>query len=216
MRGTHNKDRKNLSSSLSFAFTEFLDWRCHLQSGLWLVAFICNTSMIVVGLWFFVEHNFTSRIYCAFQILLPYSYRKLQSMLDLKGSAIWRRVILIVSIAYRDWFHRSDDHATIEIQTNRKNSIDLYLKKIQIKHDSKYMWVNESVLNYLLFLQWWWGYFLRYTQSTNAVNEYFHSWKRLVFHEYLETEIQICFCQTYLETRRLVSGILSSHKRPIE
>ena len=176
----------------------------------------CDTNPVVVGLRFSVEHNSTSRIYCAFQILLPYSYRKLQSTLDLKGSAIWRRVILIVSIADRHWFHRSDDHATIEIQTNRKNSIDLYFKKIQTKHDSKYMWVIEQVLNYLLFLHLWWGYFFRYTQSTNAVNEYFHGWKRLVFHEYLETGIQIYFRQTYLERHRLVSGILSTHERHIK
>ena len=40
-----DKDRKNLPSSLSFALTEFPDWRCHLQSGLWLVDSICNISM---------------------------------------------------------------------------------------------------------------------------------------------------------------------------
>ena len=39
-------DRKNLPSSLSFALTEFADWRCHFQSGLWLVSSICNISMI--------------------------------------------------------------------------------------------------------------------------------------------------------------------------
>ena len=44
-----DKDRKNLPSSLSFALTEFADWRCHLQSGLWLVSSIFNISMIVIG-----------------------------------------------------------------------------------------------------------------------------------------------------------------------
>ena len=40
-----DKDRKNLPSSLSFALTEFADWRYHLQSSLWLVSSICNISM---------------------------------------------------------------------------------------------------------------------------------------------------------------------------
>ena len=40
-----NKDRKNLPSSLSSALAEFPDWRCQLQSGLWLVDSICNISM---------------------------------------------------------------------------------------------------------------------------------------------------------------------------
>ena len=40
-----DKDRKNLPASLSFALTEFAEWRCHLQSGLWLVSSICNISM---------------------------------------------------------------------------------------------------------------------------------------------------------------------------
>ena len=42
------KDRKNLPSSYSFALIEFPDWRCHLQSGLWLVDSICNISMIFI------------------------------------------------------------------------------------------------------------------------------------------------------------------------
>ena len=41
-----DKDRKNHLSSLSFALTDFADWRCHLQSGLWLVSSIYNISMI--------------------------------------------------------------------------------------------------------------------------------------------------------------------------
>ena len=40
-----DKDRKNLPSSLSFALTEFANWRCHLQSGLSLVSSIYNISM---------------------------------------------------------------------------------------------------------------------------------------------------------------------------
>ena len=42
-----DKDRKNLPSSLSFDPTEFPDWLCHLQSGLWLVDSICNISMAI-------------------------------------------------------------------------------------------------------------------------------------------------------------------------
>ena len=41
------KDRKNLPSSRSVALTEFPDWRCHLQSGLWLVDSICNIFMFL-------------------------------------------------------------------------------------------------------------------------------------------------------------------------
>ena len=40
-----DKKRKNLPSSFSFALSEFADWRCHLQSGPWLVSSICNISM---------------------------------------------------------------------------------------------------------------------------------------------------------------------------
>ena len=43
-----DKDRKNHLSSLSFALTEFADWRCHLQSGLWHVSSIYNISMLSI------------------------------------------------------------------------------------------------------------------------------------------------------------------------
>ena len=41
--------QNNLPSSVSFALTEFAGWRCHLQSGLWLVS-IYNISMV---LWYY-------------------------------------------------------------------------------------------------------------------------------------------------------------------